>query len=188
MKPTSGASATNKVKDNVEANVDASVKARESSNFREYVVNEKGLGNTGKGTTENISKLNPNEVRFSQNTVSYNKRDRVTGEKYTYDDLVNSMKNDGWKGDAVDVIKMPDGKFTSMDNTRIAAAREAGIDINAKIRNFNDPLTSEIQKARGWEQYKTWGEAIQSRINNQSGGFGKQNPNGSNQIPKIKGK
>ena len=50
MKPTSGASATNKVKDNVEANVDASVKARESSNFREYVVNEKGLGNAGKGT------------------------------------------------------------------------------------------------------------------------------------------
>ena len=40
---------TNKVKGNVEANVDASGKARESSNFREHVVNEKGLGNAGKG-------------------------------------------------------------------------------------------------------------------------------------------
>ena len=62
MKPTSGASATNKVKDNVEANVDASVKARESSNFREHVNKEREVnaldvgsankaGNTtGKGT------------------------------------------------------------------------------------------------------------------------------------------
>ncbi|MBI0038228.1 VENN motif pre-toxin domain-containing protein, partial [Gilliamella sp. B14384H2] len=41
VKPTSGASATNKVKDNVEANVDASVKARESSNFREHVNKER---------------------------------------------------------------------------------------------------------------------------------------------------
>ena len=73
----------------------ANQQANKNSNFDEHVVNEKGLGNAGKATTENISKLNPNEVRFSQNTVSYNKRDRVTGEMYTYDDLVNSMKNDG---------------------------------------------------------------------------------------------
>ncbi|PXZ08692.1 hypothetical protein DKK70_00845 [Gilliamella apicola] len=37
----------NRVKDNI----DASGKARESSNFREHVVNEKGLENAGKGTT-----------------------------------------------------------------------------------------------------------------------------------------
>lgn len=98
------------------------------------------------------------------------------------------MKNNGWKGDPVDVVKMPDGKITSMDNTRITAAREAGIDVKATIHNFNEKLTPEIQKARGWEQYNTWGEAIQGRINNQSGGFGKQKPNGSIKSPKIEGK
>ncbi|THB82430.1 hypothetical protein E1N66_21030, partial [Pantoea allii] len=75
--------------------------------------------------TGNTSSFDANEIRFSQNTVSYNKTDRDTGVKYTYDDLVSSMKKDGWKGDPVDVIKMPDGKMTSMDNTRISAAREA---------------------------------------------------------------
>ena len=49
---------TNKVKGNVEANVDASGKARESSNFREHVVNEKGLGNAGKGTGNTAQAVN----------------------------------------------------------------------------------------------------------------------------------
>ena len=142
----------------------------------------------GKGRVNNISNLYPNEIRFSQNIISYSKTVRVTGSKYTYDDLVTSMKTNGWKGDPVDVVKMPDGKITSMDNTRGTAAREAGIDVKATIHNFNDKLTPEIQKARGWEQYNTWGEAIQGRINKQSGGFGKRTPNGSIESPKIKGK
>ncbi|WP_371328855.1 VENN motif pre-toxin domain-containing protein [Gilliamella sp. A7] len=69
VKPTSGASATNKVKDNVEANVDASVKARESSNFREHVNKEreinaldvgsanKASNTAGKGTTSTESNV-----------------------------------------------------------------------------------------------------------------------------------
>ena len=57
------------------------------------------------------SSLNPDDIRFSQTTVSYNKIDRKTGKKFTYDDLVDNMKKDGWKGDPVDVVKMPDGKL-----------------------------------------------------------------------------
>ena len=69
--------------------------ASQSTQVETTVIRQAHSSNAGKAMTENISKLNPNEVRFSQNTVSYNKRDRVTGEMYTYDDLVNSMKNDG---------------------------------------------------------------------------------------------
>lgn len=98
------------------------------------------------------------------------------------------MKKDGWKGDPVDVIKMPDGKLTNMDNTRILAAREAGINVKAKVHDFNEKLTPEIKELRGREKYNTWGEAIKGHINKQSRGFGKQNPNGSNQSPKIQGK
>ncbi|WP_434525634.1 hypothetical protein [Photorhabdus asymbiotica] len=68
--------------------------------------------NASKGATGNISTFDPNEIRFSQNTVSYNKTERGSGVKYSYDDLVSGMKKDGWKGDPVDVVKMPDGKFT----------------------------------------------------------------------------
>ncbi|OCG71455.1 hypothetical protein A9G43_05105 [Gilliamella sp. Occ3-1] len=145
----------------------------------------------GKGIS-NISTLNPSEIRFSQNTVSYNKVERGTDMKYTYDDLVTSMKTDGWKGEPVNVIKMPDGKFTSMDNTRIAAAREAGIDIKANIRNFDDKLSpSEVNRfsdpKKGFIP-TTWGEAITGRINKQSGGFSKNNPYGSSTPPRISGK
>ena len=69
---------------------------------------------------------------------------------------------------------MPDGKLTSMDNTRIAAAREAGIDVKASVRGYDDPLSPAIQEARAWQSFNTWGEAITSRINKQSGGFQKQ--------------
>jgi hypothetical protein len=149
-------------------------------------------GDVAKETAGNISTFNPNEIRFSQHTVSYNKTERGSGVKYSYDDLVSGMKKDGWKGDPVDVVKMPDGKFTSMDNTRITAAREAGIDIKANARNFDDKLTPEetirfSDPRRGLEP-KTWGEAITGRINKQTGGFSKNNPYGANESPRITGK
>ncbi|WP_236650488.1 hemagglutinin repeat-containing protein [Photorhabdus laumondii] len=148
--------------------------------------------NASKGATGNISTFNPNEIRFSQNTVSYNKTERGSGVKYSYDDLVSGMKKNGWKGDPVDVVKMPDGKFTSMDNTRITAAREAGIDIKANVRSFDDKLTPAesirfSDPRRGLEP-KTWGEAITGRINKQTGGFSKNNPYGSDAPPRITGK
>jgi filamentous hemagglutinin len=74
-----------------------------------------------------------------------------------------------------------------MDNTRIAAAREAGIDVQARVRGYSDPLTPEIQQARGWKNYNSWGEAITGRINKQSGGFGTNSPQGSTQPPRISG-
>ena len=127
------------------------------------------------------------EIRFSQKSVSFNETDRVTKQSYTYDDLVASMKLNGWKGDTVDVVRMPDGELTSMDNTRISAAREAGIEVQATVRSFDEALTPEIQNARGWGKSSTWGEAITARINNQSNGFSITNPYGTLQGPRVKG-
>ena len=133
--------------------------------------------------------LDANDIRFSQNTVSFNKKDRLTGENYTYNDLVASMKKDGWKGDAVDVVRMPDGKVTSFDNTRISAARDAGIDVKASIHYPNDPLPTEMIKSGRFGEAKTWGEALSNRINNQKPkSFGSNNPNGTLDQPKITGK
>ncbi|MEG0343507.1 MAG: VENN motif pre-toxin domain-containing protein [Acinetobacter sp.] len=114
-----------------------------------------------------VQQLDANTIRFSQNTVSFNKTDRITGENYTYDDLVKSMQKNGWQGDAVDVVKMPDGAITSFDNTRISAAREAGIDIKANVRNSNESLSEDMLESGRFGDAKTWGEAIINRINNQ---------------------
>jgi len=146
----------------------------------------------GKNLTK-TSSLNPNDIRFSQTTVSYNKIDRKTGKKFTYDDLVDSMKKDGWKGDPVDVVKMPDGKITSMDNTRILAAREAGIDVQATVRNAGDKLSpAEVERFTDLDKGfhpETWGDAISGRINKQKPKrFPKENPSGSITPPRVTGK
>jgi len=92
---------------------------------------ETELGGGAKGIV-NATSHKADDIRFSQNTVTFNKTDKEGA--FTYSDLVKSMKSDGWKGDPVDVVRMPDGKLTSIDNTRIAAAREAGIDVKATVR------------------------------------------------------
>ncbi|WP_107759505.1 hemagglutinin repeat-containing protein [Dickeya sp. Secpp 1600] len=149
-------------------------------------------GSSAKPGNSSLSSFDANEIRFSQNTVSNNKTDRGTGVKYTYDDLVSSMRKDGWKGDPVDVVKMPDGNMTSMDNTRISAARDAGIKVEANVRNYDDKLTSsEVERFSDRKRDfvpQTWGEAITGRINKQSGGFGDKNPYGSYDAPRITGR
>jgi filamentous hemagglutinin len=148
-----------------------------------------GADSVAGANASGIEALAANDVRFSQNTVSYNKVDRITGEKYTYDDLVQSMKTSGWKGDPVDVVKMPDGAFTSMDNTRISAARDAGINVQANVRGFNDPLPADMIANRRFGDATTWGEALTGRISNQRPpSFGNANPNGSPTPPKVTGK
>jgi hypothetical protein len=51
---------------------------------------------------------------------------------------------DGWAGDPIDVVRMSDGGLTTIDNTRVVAANQAGIDVQAMIRGFDDPLPQEF--------------------------------------------
>ena len=146
------------------------------------------IGKTAANGVEKLGLFDAYEIRLSQKTVTYNKTDKLTQESYTYADLVKSMRVNGWRGDRVDVVKMPDGKLTSMDNTRIAAAREAGIKVQARIRDYNEPLTTKMRKDRGWQDYRTWGEAITARIHRQGAAFRSDNPYGATQSPRITGK
>lgn len=46
------------------------------------------------------------------------------------------MKNNGFVVESdrlIDVVRMPDGLLTSLDNTRIFAAHRAGVKIQARI-------------------------------------------------------
>lgn len=133
-----------------------------------------------------ILELPPDQIRLSQKGVSF-KKERG-GKTYTYDEIVENMRNDGWVGDPVDVVRMPDRDLTSMDNTRIAAARDAGIPARVRIRDFDEPLTAEMKASRDWWEYNTWGEAIMGRIKRQGNSFSTKNPYGSPQSPIIKGR
>ncbi|MBC1795990.1 hypothetical protein HCA55_04585 [Listeria booriae] len=125
------------------------------------------------GTSENV---NPSEIRFSQTSVNGS------------DDIIASMKANGWKGEPIDVVRMPDGSLTTLDNTRVAAAREVGIDVQATVRNYDDPLPQDMvarfTTPKGVP--KTWGEATDLRIGKQKASFRNNNPMGSFDLEKMK--
>ncbi|EJH7009841.1 ParB N-terminal domain-containing protein, partial [Salmonella enterica] len=78
-----------------------------------------------------IQQLDPNDIRFSQSSVNGTA------------DLTNSMKANGWKGDPIDVIRMPDGKLITIDNTRVLAASRAGIKVEARVHDASEALPTE---------------------------------------------
>lgn len=126
----------------------------------------------GYTNTQGASKtVNPNDIRFSQSSVN--------GAK----EITESMKANGWVGDSIDVVKMSDGKLTTVDNTRVLAAKNAGIDVQANIHAASDPIPADVAirfTSKNGTIPKTWGEAVTNRINNQNSTYRTTYPNGSN--------
>jgi hypothetical protein len=111
----------------------------------------------------------PSEIRFSQTSVSSVKA------------LEESMKAHGWKGSPIDVVKMPDGKLTALDNTRVLAAHRARINVRANIHAFDESLPADMVErftTKGGVP-KTWGEAVRLRIGKQNKAYRTRYPNGS---------
>jgi RHS repeat-associated protein len=123
----------------------------------------------------NVTSVNPNDVRFSQSSVN------------GANEITRSMKSNGWEGDPIDVVRMVDGKLTTLDNTRVVSARKSGINVRAKIHSSNDILPNKYIKrfTRNKRIPKTWGEAVEIRIQKQNGRFRNNNPLGTFELPKI---
>ncbi|MDJ1476381.1 hypothetical protein QBX67_13960 [Bacillus sp. LS15-K4] len=70
----------------------------------------------------------------------------------------------------------------------IAAAREVGIEVQATIRNYSDPLQTDMvarfTTPKGTP--KTWGKALDLRIQKQKASFRNNNPMGSYDLEKMK--
>ena len=82
----------------------------------------------------------------------------------------------------IDVVKMPDGKFTTVDNTRVLAAKNAGIDVQVTVHAASDPIPADVAvrfTSKNGQVPTTWGEAVTNRINNQNSAYRTTNPNGS---------
>ncbi len=127
-------------------------------------------------TGPKVEKIDPNEIRFSQSSVNGSS------------EITESMMKNGWKGDPIDVVEMPDGAYTTIDNTRVAAAREAGIDVQAKIHPYNETLPEEFIDRFTTKKGipSTWGEAIELRIGKQKISFRINNPMGGWYLEKMK--
>lgn len=119
--------------------------------------------------------INPNKIRYSQSSVNGSS------------DIIQSMKKNGWKGDPIDVVEMPDSVYTTIDNTRVVSAREAGINVQANVHGYNDPLPSEyiVRFTTKKGAPKTWGEAIELRVGKQKSAFRNGNPYGKFEMETI---
>jgi len=102
--------------------------------------------------------------------------------------LVESMSTNGWVGNPIDVVSMPDGTLATIDNTRVLAARMAGIDVQANVRGFGELITDPVRQASLTERGivpDTWGDAALLRINKpiQNATYPNMNPNWSTRYP-----
>ena len=122
-----------------------------------------------KETKRESNTINPNDIRFSQSSVNGSSP------------IVESMKRNGWQGDPIDVVQMADGRLTTIDNTRVVAARQARIDVQANIHAYDELLPIEyiarFTTKKGVP--KTWGDAVELRIGKQKPSFRTDNLFGS---------
>ena len=114
--------------------------------------------------------INPGAIRFSQSSVN------------GVDEIAASMRANGWVGKPIDVVRMPDGGLTAIDNTRVLAAHQAGNDVQATIRGFDEALPEgmipRFTTPKGGSP-STWGEALLNRVGAQNSGFRSTYPFGS---------
>lgn len=84
-------------------------------------------------------------VRFSQSTISG--PTRLRGAELTLQDLVAAFAHDGYSSDPIQVVRMPDGRLTSLDNRRLWAAAQAGLQVIPAIaREASELLVSPKQR------------------------------------------
>ena len=81
----------------------------------------------------------PSTLRFSQKDIG-----GATSEGMPMEDLITSMRTEGWKGDALQVVELPDGTRVSLDNRRLYAAQKAGLtDVPVQYHAPSEPFPQE---------------------------------------------
>ncbi|MDT0140816.1 hypothetical protein Q9R47_24095, partial [Acidovorax sp. PRC11] len=129
--------------------------------------------------------IDPKDIRFSQKSVGYMSSDGVNN----LDTTGKTARVAPERIVPMDVVVMPDGRLTSVDNRRLAAGQLYEADkVNVVIRGSADPLLPEEVRRFSWEQYdaKTWGDAALIRVFKQGREFRETFRVGSPVMPLIK--
>ena len=167
--------------ENVQLDTPVKVYNFEVEDFHTYYVSEQKVlvHNTCVVSVNNVNSVNdgiismdPNNIRFSQSSVN--------GAA----EIIDSMKKNGWVGEPIDIVKMPDGKFTTADNTRLLAAKYAGINVKVKMHSYEEILPKKMIDRFTTKKGvpSTWGDAINLRIGKQNQLYRELYPSGSNII------
>ena len=144
-----------------------------SVNLGTGAVLDLGFHGLGKGVEYLATK--PNEIGFSQSSVN------------GAEEITQSMKMNGWEGEPIDVVCMGDGKLTAIDNIRVVAAREAGIEMKVTIHDADEVLSDSFIKRFTTDKgiQEIWEDTINLRIGKQKASFRKQHPSGFDNMERI---
>jgi hypothetical protein len=128
-------------------------------------VGDKGIGEVSslKVLTNTGKSIKSGSIRFTQNTVN---------------DFGEALAKVGsGKYDPIDIVKMQDGIYSTVDNTRLLAAQKLGIDLKSTAHAFDEALPegmlNRFKNNKTGEYAKTWGQAVEYRVANQTGGYAK---------------
>ena len=114
-----------------------------------------------------VISLKPSTIRFSQSSVN------------GVSERAENMWRYGWQEAPIDVVKMPDGKLTTFDNTRLLAADLAGIDVQAVVHEAGEAFPAGRWMSEKGTVPATWGEAVSTRIQQQNRLYRETYPMGS---------
>jgi len=115
---------------------------------------------------------------------------------HTLDDIAKGFKqHPAHERLVIDAVRMPDGRLTTLDNSRPAVRKTvAGGFICVRERHFDEPLAKGDAvrfTALGPDGDilipHTWGEAVQTRIQRSAPGFGERHPFGMLEPPVVTG-
>jgi YD repeat-containing protein len=137
--------------------------------------------------------VNVSEIRQTQKSISFAKRDELGNVTHNLDDISRGFSDNPLDDRLiVDAVRMRDGLLTSIDNSRPAVLNTTGGgQIQARIRSFDDGLSGSeidrftVQRKGEIRVPSTWGEAAEARIWKQGNKFENLYPNGSPLTPKI---
>jgi RHS repeat-associated protein len=142
------------------------------SKFASGLVTDVALGMLGdKGLSKlrslkvftNVGKtFRSTSIRFSQSSVN------------GYGKAVDALKSGNY--DPIDVVQMQDGMYTTVDNTRLLAAQNEGLNISANVHKYTDALPESMLERfenpnQAGQYAKTWGEAVEYRTNSQNASY-----------------
>ena len=107
------------------------------------------INNVAKSVTKNfdgledVGKISPTEVKFSQNSIK-----STFSDGRSVSDLTKGLKDGTINPNDIPAIRITskDGQIFSLDNRRLKAFQDAGVDVNFKKVDFNTLPKRELNK------------------------------------------
>jgi hypothetical protein len=115
--------------------------------------------------------LRPETLRFSQRTAGATDAEWTNGLSRA-DALRQSMRQSGWQDEPVDAVLLSEGPVL-VDNTRVAVAREVGLNrVPVRLHAADEPLPESMLRGpngrpRFGPEARTWGDAVTYRTSRQ---------------------